>query len=185
MTTTMMTMTTIRNEPVTAAVAEAAKKIPQKIFFRIGEVARLLEVKTSVLRFWETEFPSIHPTKAPSGHRVYRRKEVEKLFLIKQLLYVERFSIEGARKKLSERGAFSLSGGAPTAMTGMVLRSGDAADGENEDGVDVPRTQNAEASVSGGASAFATEAISHSVPPVDADRLRALLARPIGDFFRF
>jgi DNA-binding transcriptional MerR regulator len=80
----------------------AEKTIPNKVFFRIGEVASLLQVRPSVLRFWETEFSSVQPTKSASGHRVYRRKEVEKLFLIKKLLYVERFSIEGAKKKLKE-----------------------------------------------------------------------------------
>ncbi len=77
-------------------------RIPAKLFFRIGEVAELLEVKTYVLRFWETEFSVISPTKSRSGQRVYRKKDVEMLLLIKHLLYVERFSIEGARKRLRE-----------------------------------------------------------------------------------
>lgn len=76
--------------------------IPQKLFFRIGEVASLLKVKTSVLRFWETEFEFIQPDKSKSGHRVYQRKEVERLLHIKKLLYVDRFSIEGAKKHFKE-----------------------------------------------------------------------------------
>ncbi|GEM_PF-378985 len=77
-------------------------RVPQKLFFRIGEVADLLEVKTYVLRFWETEFPMVSPSKSRSGQRVYRKKDVEMLLLIKHLLYVERFSIEGARKRIRE-----------------------------------------------------------------------------------
>jgi DNA-binding transcriptional MerR regulator len=77
-------------------------RIPDKLFFRIGDAADLLEVKPYVLRFWETEFPMVRPTKSRSGQRVYRKKDVEMLFLIKHLLYVERFSIEGARKRIRE-----------------------------------------------------------------------------------
>ncbi|MBC7385763.1 MAG: MerR family transcriptional regulator [Cryobacterium sp.] len=80
----------------------ALAQIPGKLFFRIGEVADLLGVKAYVLRFWETEFPMVHPTKSRSGQRVYQRKDVEMLLLIKHLLYVERFSIEGARKRIRE-----------------------------------------------------------------------------------
>ena len=83
-------------------LAEAIARVPQKLFFRIGEVAELLEVKTYVLRFWETEFPMVSPSKSRSGQRVYRKKDVEMLLLIKHLLYVERFSIEGARKRIRE-----------------------------------------------------------------------------------
>ncbi len=83
-------------------LASSLALIPNKLFFRIGEVADLLELKTYVLRFWETEFKGVSPTKSRSGQRVYRKKDVEMLFLIKHLLYVERFSIEGARKRIRE-----------------------------------------------------------------------------------
>lgn len=83
-------------------LAESLARVPQKLFFRIGEVADLLDVKTYVLRFWETEFPMVSPSKSRSGQRVYRKKDVEMLLLIKHLLYVERFSIEGARKRIRE-----------------------------------------------------------------------------------
>jgi len=83
-------------------LASALAQIPNKLFFRIGEVAELLELKTYVLRFWETEFKGVSPTKSRSGQRVYRKKDVEQLLLIKHLLYVERFSIEGARKRIRE-----------------------------------------------------------------------------------
>lgn len=83
-------------------LGESLRSIPNKLFFRIGEVGELLEVKTYVLRFWETEFSMIQPTKSKTGQRVYRKKDVEMLMLIKHLLYVERFSIEGARKRIRE-----------------------------------------------------------------------------------
>jgi DNA-binding transcriptional MerR regulator len=86
-----------------AAAAENAPEIPDKLYFRIGEVSRLVGVKPYVLRYWETEFPAIAPRKAGSSHRLYRRKDVEALLEIKRLLYEKRFTIEGARKALAAR----------------------------------------------------------------------------------
>src|ERR1041384_2521844 len=80
-----------------------AEEIPDKLYFRIGEVARLAGIKPYVLRFWETEFPSIGPKKSGTGHRLYRRKDVEMVLEIKRLLYEQRFTIEGARKFLETR----------------------------------------------------------------------------------
>lgn len=77
-------------------------EIPNRLFFRIGDVAELIGVKPYVLRYWETEFPSISPQKSSSGQRVYKRGDVETLAKIKKLLYEERYSIEGARKRLKE-----------------------------------------------------------------------------------
>lgn len=82
----------------------AQVEIPAKVYFRIGEVARLLEVPTHVLRFWETEFRSVRPQKSRAGQRVYSRKDVERLALIRRLLKEERYTLEGARKILRERG---------------------------------------------------------------------------------
>lgn len=79
-------------------------EIPDKLYFRIGEVARLAGIKPYVLRFWETEFPSLGPRKSGTGHRLYRRKDVELVLEIKRLLYDKRFTIEGARKFLDTRG---------------------------------------------------------------------------------
>jgi DNA-binding transcriptional MerR regulator len=76
--------------------------IPDRLFFRIGDVASLLGVKPYVLRYWESEFPIVSPTKSSTGQRVYRRGDVENLLMIKHLLYEQRYSIEGARKKLGE-----------------------------------------------------------------------------------
>ena len=74
--------------------------IPDKLYFRIGEVSELTGVEAYVLRFWEKEFPMLRPVKSSTGHRMYRRKDVELLLEIKRLLYGEGFTIEGARKKL-------------------------------------------------------------------------------------
>ncbi|MBX3283529.1 MAG: MerR family transcriptional regulator [Acidobacteria bacterium] len=74
--------------------------IPDKIFFKIGEVCELVGVQAHVLRYWETEFPTFSPQKNKSGQRSYRRKDVEIALKIKQLLYKEMFTIAGARQKL-------------------------------------------------------------------------------------
>jgi DNA-binding transcriptional MerR regulator len=73
--------------------------------YRIGEVSRLTETKPFVLRYWETEFPMLQPVKSPSGHRLYRREDVETVLRIKRLLYDEGFTIAGARRYLRETGA--------------------------------------------------------------------------------
>lgn len=77
--------------------------IPNKLYFRIGEVARLAGIKPYVLRFWETEFAGLGPRKSGTGHRLYRRKDVELVLEIKRLLYEKRYTIEGARKYLQSR----------------------------------------------------------------------------------
>ena len=74
--------------------------IPEKIYFKIGEVCELVGVQAHVLRYWETEFPMLSPQKNKSGQRSYRRRDVEIAVRIKQLLYNEMFTIAGARKKL-------------------------------------------------------------------------------------
>src|SRR6202789_560956 len=74
--------------------------IPDKLFFRIGEVSRLVGVEPYVLRYWESEFPGLSPKKSSTGQRMFRRKDVELLLNIKHLLYNEKFTIEGARKAL-------------------------------------------------------------------------------------
>jgi len=77
-------------------------RLPDKIYFKIGEVSRIVGVKPYVLRYWETEFDLLKPGKAPSRHRLYKKRDVELLLEIKRLLYAEGFTIEGARKKLKE-----------------------------------------------------------------------------------
>ena len=77
--------------------------IPDKLYFRIGEVSKLTHTKPYVLRFWETEFPTLKPTKSKSGHRLYRRQDVEHVLEIKRLLYGRGFTISGARKCLADK----------------------------------------------------------------------------------
>jgi DNA-binding transcriptional MerR regulator len=78
-------------------------EIPDKLYFKIGEVAALLDVKTHVLRYWETEFSILQPVKSRSNQRLYRRKDVETALLIKDMLYRQGFTIAGARKKLRKQ----------------------------------------------------------------------------------
>ena len=86
-----------------ASAAPAPERYPveEKTLFRIGEVSRITNTKTFVLRYWETEFPMLQPVKSPSGHRLYRREDIETVNKIKRLLYDEGFTIVGARKHLS------------------------------------------------------------------------------------
>src|SRR6266850_5691989 len=79
---------------------ESASRIPEKLFFRIGEVCDLIKVQPHVLRYWETGFPMLAPQKNRAGQRVYRRKDVEMVMRIRDLLYEEKFTIAGAKKKL-------------------------------------------------------------------------------------
>ncbi len=80
-------------------------QIPDKLFFKIGEVAQLTGTKPHVLRYWESEFKMLRPAKGESGQRIYRRKDVELVFSIKQLLYEENFTIAGAKKQLQRQRA--------------------------------------------------------------------------------
>ena len=91
------------SEPKIAPMTISPEEIPDKLYFRIGEVARLGGIKPYVLRFWETEFPALDPKKSGTGHRLYRRKDVQLVLEIKRLLYEKRFTIEGARKFLDNR----------------------------------------------------------------------------------
>jgi len=81
-------------------VADAKPQLPDKLYFKIGEVASIVGVKPYVLRYWESEFSVIRPSKTRSKHRLYRARDVETLLQIKRLLHDERFTIEGARKQL-------------------------------------------------------------------------------------
>src|SRR6266849_255898 len=85
---------------MTDIALQPAPEIPDKLYFKIGEVAELLGVETYVLRYWETEFPSLAPKKSGTGHLLYRRKDVDLLLRIKHLLYEKRSTIEGARQSL-------------------------------------------------------------------------------------
>jgi DNA-binding transcriptional MerR regulator len=102
-----------------AAVQLEPQDIPDKLYFRIGEVAKLAGVKQYVLRFWESEFPGLGPKKSGTGHRLYRRKDVEMVLEIKRLLYEKRFTIEGARQWLDDRpkGAAAIAAAAAAASS--------------------------------------------------------------------
>ncbi len=77
-------------------------ELPDKLYFKIGEVARLVGVKPYVLRYWETEFRVLRPEKSQTRHRLYRRRDVETLLEIRRLLHDERYTIEGAKRRLRQ-----------------------------------------------------------------------------------
>lgn len=92
-------MTVTRKKPRKAGV-QPEPVIPDKLYFRIGEVAKLCKLPAYVLRFWETEFPQLKPVKSSTGQRMYRQRDVENVVRIKKLLYEEGFTIAGARQQL-------------------------------------------------------------------------------------
>lgn len=95
---------TLDNEKKVILSAEDSKLtvIPDRMYFRIGDVAEIAGVQPYVLRFWEKEFDFLSPIKNASGQRLYRKGDVEAVLLIKRLLYMERYSIEGAKKRIKE-----------------------------------------------------------------------------------
>jgi DNA-binding transcriptional MerR regulator len=95
------------------ALAQAEVVIPEKIYFRIGEVSALAKLPTYVLRFWETEFPQLRPTKSSTGQRMYRRRDVEFVMQIRKLLYEDGFTIAGARDRLREEARLNRSQSSP------------------------------------------------------------------------
>lgn len=90
-------------EMATAAVPPQSVQIPDRLYFRIGDVCHLAGLKAHVLRYWESEFPQLSPKKSGTNQRLYRRKDVELILEIKHLLYDERFTIEGAKAHLQKR----------------------------------------------------------------------------------
>jgi DNA-binding transcriptional MerR regulator len=89
-----------RNKATAKAVKFTEVVIPERLYFRIGEVAELCHLPAYVLRFWESEFPQLKPVKSSTGQRMYRRKDVESVLRIKKLLYEQGFTIAGARQHL-------------------------------------------------------------------------------------
>lgn len=125
--------TTLRREPAREPVkpgnGRAARvgdaelpDMPDKLFFRIGEVAHLVGVEPHVLRYWENEFRSIRPTKSQRGQRVYSRRDVEHLRKIRTLLYEQGFTIAGAKKALRARGVEPHEETDPTFVAGNRAR---------------------------------------------------------------
>lgn len=87
-----------QHQPIRKSSPPSGSEIPDKLYFRIGEVARLVDVPAYVLRFWESEFPNLKPHKGGTGQRLYRRRDVETALRIKSLLYSEGYTIPGARQ---------------------------------------------------------------------------------------
>jgi DNA-binding transcriptional MerR regulator len=85
-----------------AKIQKTSFPIPDKLFYKIGEISRITGVEPYVLRYWETEFPFLTPRKSRSGQRIYSKKDMEIIFEIKDLLYNERYTIEGVRKRLGD-----------------------------------------------------------------------------------
>jgi DNA-binding transcriptional MerR regulator len=81
---------------------KASKAYPDKLFYKIGEVSKIAGVEPYVLRYWESEFQFLKPRKSKSGQRIYVKKDLDLIFQIKNLLYKERYTIEGVRKKLGD-----------------------------------------------------------------------------------
>jgi len=89
-----------QHQPIRKTTSHSGSDIPDKLYFRIGEVARLCDVPAYVLRFWESEFPQLKPHKGGTGQRLYRRRDVEMALRVKSLLYDEGYTIPGARQLL-------------------------------------------------------------------------------------
>jgi DNA-binding transcriptional MerR regulator len=87
-----------QHQPIRRTPPSAGSEIPDKLYFRIGEVSKLCDLPAYVLRFWEGEFPSLKPHKGGTGQRLYRRRDVEMVLRIKSLLYDEGYTISGARQ---------------------------------------------------------------------------------------
>jgi DNA-binding transcriptional MerR regulator len=83
-------------------MSSSQPQIPDKLYFRIGEVAEIIGVEPYVLRYWESEFPNIAPSKSRSKQRLYRRQDVETIMTIRDLLYKQRYTISGARKRIKD-----------------------------------------------------------------------------------
>jgi DNA-binding transcriptional MerR regulator len=98
------------------------KEIPNKLFFKIGEVCEITDTQPYVLRYWESEFPALAPAKNSSGQRIYRRRDIETVLRIKELLYQEGFTIAGAKKKLEQE----LAGRADTPQTARAAADASA-----------------------------------------------------------
>src|ERR1700681_2120180 len=98
-------------------------KEPVQEFFSIGDVCDLTELKPHVLRYWESQFKFLHPAKNRSGNRVYQRREIEMVMLVKQLLYAEKYTIDGARQKLDHfRKSGGIKGAARTGLDAQTVQ---------------------------------------------------------------
>lgn len=85
------------------AIPELPTEVPDRLYFRIGEVSDITGVPPYVLRYWESEFPALQPRKSGGGQRLYRKRDVGMILEIKKLLYQDRYTVAGARRRLTER----------------------------------------------------------------------------------
>lgn len=97
------------------------KAIPDKLYFKIGEVCDITGIQPHVLRYWETEFPQLAPEKNRSGQRVYKRRDIEMVLRIKKLLYEEKFTIAGAKKRLATESRFKVVSSADLAAEPLTV----------------------------------------------------------------
>ena len=88
---------------VPAPISDAPVEVPDRLYFRIGEVSTITGIPPYVLRYWESEFPNLQPKKSGGGQRLYRKRDVVTVLEIKKLLYQERYTVAGARRRLTER----------------------------------------------------------------------------------
>jgi len=105
------------------------RQIPNKLFFKIGEVCEITDTQPYVLRYWESEFAALAPAKNSSGQRIYRRRDIETVLRIKQLLYEEGFTIAGAKKRLEAE----LTGRVETPQGPAAAAAADKGEGHAED----------------------------------------------------
>ena len=117
----------------------ARRDIPNKLFFKIGQVCELTDTQPYVLRYWESEFPALAPAKNSSGQRIYRRRDIETVLRIKQLLYDEGFTIAGAKKRLETELAGRQETPAPVEIAEGSATSTSAAPGAGDHAVQALR----------------------------------------------
>ena len=115
------------------------RPIPNKLFFKIGEVCEITDTQPYVLRYWESEFPALAPAKNSSGQRIYRRRDIETILRIKQLLYEEGFTIAGAKKRLETELAGRQETPAPVEIAEAGATSTSAAPGAGDHAVQALR----------------------------------------------
>ena len=150
-----------------------APEIPDKLYFRIGDVARICEVAAYVLRFWETEFPQLKPTKGGTGQRLYRRRDVEMALRIKSLLYDQRYTIPGARQVFKDevrvRESAAVEASLPVPAPGFAQETGHST---------APQPRNAETAPKISSMAARTQISTPATDnnPADAQRLAKLSA---------
>jgi DNA-binding transcriptional MerR regulator len=161
-------------------MSRPAVAIPEKLFFKIGEVCELAGVQAHVLRYWESEFPMLAPQKNRAGQRVYRKRDVEMALRIKELLYEDQYTIAGAKKRLTNElrggGKLKLNGDDDSANDAAANSGGAAAhDATGANGS--PVAANGSPALENGTSAsatFGTPGYARSVAPLAAEERQAL-----------